>query len=278
LKFTIYSDDSSGQVVYAQTATVGSGGWESYPYWVGPMVSGVGLYSRACFQGGACTSWWPSPPPNPQPVSPAPALDPNWNWAGYAVTGGVYTEVGAYWVVPKAAGSGDRQMAAWVGLGGAQPSCCLEQIGTVSDTIDGKPSYKAFYQIQPFKPVFPVSNYPVHAGDIMEGIVARHGDTYTLKLYDLGPHGRQLWYLPFTVTGSNLDKTSAEVIAEDPTLTNGDFATLTEFGTVTFYDVFFNSEPATSFKLMKCTLLNGEIGVSGMNTATDGFTVTYNHS
>ena len=63
LDFTIYSDNASGQVVYAQTATAGTRGWESYPYWVGPMVSGVGLYSRACIQNGGCTSWWPSSPP-----------------------------------------------------------------------------------------------------------------------------------------------------------------------------------------------------------------------
>jgi hypothetical protein len=63
LKFTIYSDNASGKVVYSQTATVGSRGWESNPYWVGPMVSGVSLYSKACFAGGVCTSWWPSAPP-----------------------------------------------------------------------------------------------------------------------------------------------------------------------------------------------------------------------
>jgi eukaryotic-like serine/threonine-protein kinase len=64
LQFTIYSDNADEQLVYAQTATVGTRGWESYPYWVGPMVSGVGLYSKACFPNGVCTSWWPSPPPN----------------------------------------------------------------------------------------------------------------------------------------------------------------------------------------------------------------------
>jgi hypothetical protein len=64
LKFTIYSDDAFGKVVYSQTATVGSRGWESKPYWVGPMVSGVSLYSKACFAGGVCTSWWPSAPPS----------------------------------------------------------------------------------------------------------------------------------------------------------------------------------------------------------------------
>jgi hypothetical protein len=64
LKFTIYSDNASGHVVYSQTATVGSRGWESNPYWVGPMVSGVGLYSKACFPNGVCTSWWPSAPPD----------------------------------------------------------------------------------------------------------------------------------------------------------------------------------------------------------------------
>lgn len=63
VQFTIYSDNAAWQVVYAQTATVGSSGWESYPYWVGPMVSGVALYSRVCFPSGVCTSWWPSAPP-----------------------------------------------------------------------------------------------------------------------------------------------------------------------------------------------------------------------
>jgi hypothetical protein len=65
LQFTIYSDNATGQVIYSQTATVGSRGWESSPYWVGPMVSGVGLDSRACFSNGVCTSWWPSPPSSP---------------------------------------------------------------------------------------------------------------------------------------------------------------------------------------------------------------------
>jgi Peptidase A4 family len=168
----------------------------------------------------------------------------------------------------------------WVGLGGVT-GCCVEQTGTFSDIVKGKPVYKGWYETYPSPYVLTGPAKPVHAGDLMEGIVSKKGDTYTFKLYDFGPSGsliHQLWSQEWQVTDSGLDDASAEAVTEDPPIPPDSYATLTEFGTATFTDVFFNSQPATDLRPTAYTLTGGRVRVSGLNTNTDGFSVTYEHS
>ena len=218
-------------------------------------------------------------------ATPRPVV--NSNWAGYGVISSTYTEVGAYWTVPTAHGSGNRQSAFWVGLGGVKgnlvPGCCLEQVGTSSDTVNGKPSYRAWYEITPSPAVFIGATKPVSSGDLMEGIVSSRGDVYTFDLYDWGRPGaaRLRWSQTWVVTDPGLDNTSAEAIAEDPVLPSGSSAILTQFGTVGFSDVFFNSIPAYKFNLTTYMLSGGKVKVGGFDTSpngTDGFKITYEHS
>jgi Peptidase A4 family len=235
---------------------------------------------------GNTQSAWVGPVYVTTPTSAAPQVV-NPNWSGYGVISGTYTEVGAYWIVPAAHGSGNRQSAFWVGLGGVKsnllPGCCLEQVGTSSDTVNGKPRYRAWYEITPSPPVFIGTKKPVSAGDLMEGIVSSRGDMYTFDLYDWGHPGatKLRWSQTWVVTDPGLDNTSAEAIAEDPVLPSGALATLANFGTVGFSDVFFNSIPAYKFHMTTYTLTGGKVKVAAFDTnpdGTDGFKVTYEHS
>lgn len=230
---------------------------------------------------GNTQSAWVGPVYVTTPTSAAPPVV-NPNWSGYGVVGGTYTEVGADWIVPAAHGSGNRQSAFWVGLGGVN-GCCVEQVGTSSDTVNGKPKYRAWYEITPSPAVFIGSKKPVSAGDRMEGIVSSRGDVYTFDLYDWGQPGatKLRWSQTWVVTDPGLDNTSAEVIAEDPDLPGGALATLANFGTVGFSDVFFNSTPAYKFHMTTYTLTGGKVKVAAFDTkpdGTDGFKVTYEHS
>jgi hypothetical protein len=235
---------------------------------------------------GNTQSAWVGPVYATTPTSAASQVV-NPNWSGYGATNGTYTEVGAYWTVPTAHGNGNRQSAFWVGLGGVKsnllPGCCLEQIGTSSDTVNGKPRYRAWYEITPSPAVFIGANKPVSAGDLMEGIVSSRGDVYTFDLYDWGQRGvtKLRWSQTWVVTDPGLDNSSAEAIAEDPVLPGGALATLANFGTVGFSDVFFNSIPAYKFHLSTYTLTGGKVKVGAFDTSpdgTDGFKVTYENS
>jgi hypothetical protein len=219
LHFTIYSDNASGHVVYSQTATVGSRGWESSPYWVGPMVSGVDLYSRACFPNGVCTSWWPSAPPNAQAGSTVTQA-PFGTYAGYtAVAGGkgAFGLVQATWVVPQLSftqcwGNVDSAPFAgvWVGLWGSDESigkgtAWLPQVGTISSCNVGPKgpnlgrNYYAFWEMFTQvkqagakghgSAVQPITSMTIRPGDTMFGDVEFEGISgsdlvYSMQLID----------------------------------------------------------------------------------------------
>ena len=159
------------------------------------------------------------------------------NWAGYAVSGGTFTDVKGTWVQPAVACSSFRSSysAFWVGLGGflgGSDSGGLEQIGTDSDCHFGSAAYTAWYELLPDVSIpIPV---PISPGDTISAEVSTDLTSANLTITDLTTGAA------FTTqqTPSLLDATSAEWIAEAPSQCFGSDSCaplpLANFGTVSF--------------------------------------------
>lgn len=179
--------------------------------------------------------------------SPAPSSSTN--WAGYAVSGGTFTDVKGTWVQPAVTcpASSSTYSAFWVGLGGfvgGTGNGGLEQVGTDSDCHFGTPSYTAWYELLPDVSIpAPVTISP---GDTVSAEVNTDLSSATLTITDVTTGET------FTTqqTPSVLDATSAEWIAEAPSQCVGSDnctpLTLANFGTV-----FFSGSSTTS---------NGHVG------------------
>jgi hypothetical protein len=157
------------------------------------------------------------------------------NWAGYAATGGrgAFESVTATWTVPSVTcSSSDSYSAFWVGLDGyGSPS--VEQIGTSSDCLSNTPTYAAWYEFYPAAPQ-PIGS--VTAGHTIVASVIFDPDTstYTLSLTD---NGSEVGSGPFEFTPKRkFARSSAEVIAERPSIHGGPFGPLplAAFDLVTF--------------------------------------------
>jgi hypothetical protein len=154
------------------------------------------------------------------------------NWSGYAATGAVFTNVSGIWNVPSVScsGSGDLYSSFWVGIDGASDST-VEQDGTDSDCNGATPAYYGWYEMYPDSAVVLGSGYPVSPGDEMVGGVSVSGSQWTLTLEDATAH----WTFQTEITEGGLQQSSAEWIAEAPTL-GSSLASLADFGSVSFRD------------------------------------------
>ena len=177
------------------------------------------------------------------------------NWGGYADTNDTYSSVASSWVEPtvRCSGSGGlggllsgvgglgsllggplQASAFWVGLDGYS-STSVEQLGTDSDCVSGKPSYYAWYEMYP-KPSVPLASpYVVNPGDHMTAMVASNsiGTSFLLAIKDATAN----WTFSTTQTGSGFARSSAEVIAEAPSSCNILFCSevpLADFGQVNY--------------------------------------------
>ena len=179
-------------------------------------------------------------------VPAASAADPSdsSNWAGYAIartdeTSGApasFRAVSGSWTQPAArcAAGTPSYSAFWIGIGGAaESSHALEQIGTSSDcTAAGKPVYSLWYELVPAASVR--TKVIVRPGDRLHAVVVVDGSAVTMRLQNLTRH------TTFTkrLTMANPDLSSAEWIAEAPSLCNGSgrcrVLPLADFGRVDF--------------------------------------------
>jgi hypothetical protein len=158
------------------------------------------------------------------------------NWAGYAVTESSvrFRSVAAHWVQPSVSCAGQPGYSGfWVGLGGyRQASGALEQIGTEADcTASGGGHYFAWYELVPQSPVDLL--VAIHPGDRIATSVTVLGQRARLALRDLTT--RALYVT--TQWASALDVSSAEWIAEAPSVCNGQncrVLPLADFGSVPF--------------------------------------------
>ncbi len=165
------------------------------------------------------------------------------DWAGYAVTGSVYSDVAGSWREPVATCPRNhaQQAAFWVGIDGfASSDPTVEQIGTDSDCTRGRgrrgggPSYYAWYQMFPQSVVvLPGSSYPVAPGDSISSRVSVSGLVYTLTISDAAK-----WIFSTNQRSSSRpENASAEWIAEAPTSCAGARCkpvALADFGSMAF--------------------------------------------
>jgi hypothetical protein len=156
------------------------------------------------------------------------------NWAGYVVSGRKFSSVSGSWVVPTVNGASGGDAAFWVGLGGASSaSRALEQVGTESDaSSNGHTHYYAWYELVPAAPV--TLNVAIHPGDSISAKVTAHVSKVTVSLKN-NTTGKSVTK---TLGMSRTDRTSAEWIAEAPTLVSpsgrSNVLPLADFGTVNF--------------------------------------------
>jgi hypothetical protein len=163
------------------------------------------------------------------------------NWAGYDVTGGVYSTVSANWTQPavNCAITPSGWSSFWVGLDG-DTSNTVEQTGTEADCSSGQAVYSAWYEMYPKYPKTYAN--PVAPGDHFAARVTTDGrGAFTLTLSDTTRGWTQ-------TTGARLKSArlaSAEVIAEAPS-SSGGVLPLADFGTVGFSSASVNGAALTS--------------------------------
>ena len=150
------------------------------------------------------------------------------NWSGYAADSGTYTSVSASWVQPTGTcTSATRYSSFWVGLDGYNSST-VEQTGTDTDCVHGKPQYYGWYEM------YPANSYSfgntVKPGDhITASVVYEGSNEFKLTLADT----TQNWSVSTTQALAGAARSSAEVIIEAPCCTrSGGILPLADFGTV----------------------------------------------
>ena len=197
------------------------------------------------------------------------------NWSGYAAHAKTYKKISASWVEPTAHCTGSRTFSSfWVGLDGYN-SQSVEQTGSEVDCRSGGAMYYAWYEMFP---AFPVNfSNPVHPGDHFTGSVTFTGiGHYTLVLKDT----TQGWSHIVHKTRTGAQRSSAEVIAEAPSSTNG-ILPLTNFGTAHFSNAKVNGTAMGGANPTKIIMANGggraKDSVSALAGGT-AFSVKWLHS
>lgn len=155
------------------------------------------------------------------------------NWSGYAVQTdlnapqvGAVTAVSGSWVVPAAKGHRTAYSSIWVGIDG-YTSGTVEQIGTDSDIINGRPVYYVWYEMYP-RPAVIVNSMTVRPGDSVSAQVTYVAGQFLLQLSNHS-NGKS-----FSVAQSmaGAERSSADWIVEAPSSGRG-VLPLANFRTVT---------------------------------------------
>ncbi len=151
------------------------------------------------------------------------------NWSGYAVDAAKnsVTAVAGSWIVPSVTGTGTTYSSFWVGIDGSNTNS-VEQIGTDSDVINGKPQYYAWYEMYP-KASHNIAAFAVSPGDsITASVTYISSGEFQLKITDVTTtHTFQTIQKKMGV-----DRSSAEWVVEAPS--GGGVLPLANFGTATF--------------------------------------------
>jgi hypothetical protein len=224
------------------------------------------------------------------PVGMARGLSDSLDWAGYAVTGAIFSSVSGSWTQPTATCHGKvSQSAFWVGIDGylsTDPS--VQQIGTDADCVKrvkknpGGPSYYAWYELYPDGiVVLPTASYPVAPADVLTGGVTELGSSITLSIVDTGK-----WTFSTVQAAPEipLDQ-SAEWITEAPTACVSKkcrAVDLTDFGSATFTRANAGGQPvdAAAYDDHQIMMTKNDKGTvlkastSGLSGGED-FTVTW---
>jgi hypothetical protein len=151
------------------------------------------------------------------------------NWAGYAATGGSFTQVSATWSVPQfAPDSPAGADAIWVGIGGVHGTDLI-QAGT-QETVSGHGStdYQAWVETLPqaSRPV----PLPINAGDSIS-ISLQEMASGTWQVAFVNNTSGKSYQLTVAYASS---RSSAEWVVEAPSARRGRILPLDAFGSVSF--------------------------------------------
>jgi hypothetical protein len=172
----------------------------------------------------------------------APAVSNSANWAGYVASAnpggpqtGAVTSVSGSWNVPSVtpAGKGNEYSSVFVGIDGVT-SPTVEQIGTESDIVNGKPQYSVWYETYP-KASVSVAPMKIQPGDTINGAVqyltsGPHAGQFQLTLTDASQKNSSFTTYQNVPTAQ---RSSAEWIVETPSSGSGVLPTA-GFSPVTF--------------------------------------------
>lgn len=207
------------------------------------------------------------------------------NWSGYCVASNLIapqpqvTSVSASWTVPAVSISiGNSYSATWIGVGG-QFDGTLIQTGTEQDSVNGRATYSAWYELLP-RDAVTIGSLSISPGDKITASVSLsdpNTNTWMIEINDV-TYGHS-FRKSVTYASSML---SAEWIVEAPALINR-IATLADFGQVTFTEcrATLGGETGTisSFPSSQITLSSrqhiGLASVSALAAGGSSFTVSY---
>lgn len=190
------------------------------------------------------TTTGPSPSPDPTPcptATPVPqASGSSSNWAGYAIVSDLknpqptFTGVSATWIVPSVEASfiGDTHSGVWIGIGGDESDDTLIQAGTQQDSLRGRTSYSAWFEILPAQHVS-IPQLSIRAGHRVQASISLTDpllNQWTIDLIDVSTG--QKFHRVLVYNSSML---SAEWIVERPSINNV-ISPLANFGNFTFSD------------------------------------------
>ncbi|MGA2255267.1 MAG: G1 family glutamic endopeptidase [Thermoguttaceae bacterium] len=162
------------------------------------------------------------------------------NWAGYVAAtdlnqpqSGSVSAVSGSWHVPAVTGTGTAYSAVWVGMDGYNSST-VEQIGTESDLINGRPQYSVWYEMYPQSSVA-ITTMTVSPGDSISASVqyvasGANAGQFKVTIADMSrPNDSFTTYQ----SASGAQRSSAEWIVEVPSSSSG-VVPLANFASVTF--------------------------------------------
>jgi len=207
---------------------------------------------------------------------------PSNNWSGY-ILDGHYARVSASWVqpsvncsvAPTASSKFWEAASFWTGLDGYFGTDTVEQIGTIAICLNGRPSYRAWFQFYP-APSHTYSNL-VKPGDKISASVTDHGYGYVaLILVDRSEGWRHR-----VSAQSHGRPTSAEAIAEAQTPPQPYYSrTLADFGTVRFTGATADGKSFSDLNGLHPIdmVSNGKLKAAPSPIASGAFTVTWKHS
>lgn len=250
-------------------------------------------------RGTARRTWYiPEAGANTPPTPPG--TQTSTNWAGYVgVAGGPVTGVGGTFTVPtlNCADTRNGVMSTWDGIGGAEPGEALIQTGIESGCVNGVQTDRPWWEIVGGSTNLPeqdFSSFPVQAGDVVTVNVgqdsssgawmtcvadARNGEVGVMETgisagIAQGSCSSFSNYTPQqdASTYSYSGGTTAEWIAEDPSLLNGNEAPFANFGTVTFTGIGMSTAgTAVGLEIVQ----GGHILATPGPLSNNSFTVTY---
>lgn len=207
------------------------------------------------------------------------------NWSGYSAVSDLndpqpqFTGVSASWTVPAVEVSAENSFSAeWIGVGG-QFDQTLIQTGTGQDSIGGRATYRAWYELVPGN-VVKINSLNISPGDrITASISLVDPDTNTWSIEINDDTDGQHFSKSVVHVSSAL---SAEWIVERPTVASRT-ETLADFGRVTFTDcgATLNGRNGTisSFPSNRITMYDdrntGLVNVSDLTLGGSSFTIDY---